>query len=62
MDALDGRRVSEAIRIEAATGRFSVARSNYTDPALFRTEMDRISRNAGCLWVTRRNLLSPTNS
>ena len=42
MDALDGRRVSEAVRIEAATGRFSVARSNYTDPALFRTEMDRI--------------------
>ena len=42
MDALDGRRVSEAVRIEAATGRFSIARSNYTDPALFRTEMDRI--------------------
>ena len=42
MDALDGRRVSEAVRVEPATGRFSVARSNYTDPAIFRAEMDRI--------------------
>jgi p-cumate 2,3-dioxygenase alpha subunit len=42
MDALDGQRVSGAVRVEPATGRFSVARSNYTDPAIFRSEMDRI--------------------
>ena len=42
MDALDGPRVSEAVRVEPATGRFSIARSNYTDPAIFRAEMERI--------------------
>lgn len=42
MDALDGPRVSEAVRVDRATGRFSVARSNYTDPDIFRAEMDRI--------------------
>ena len=31
-----------AVHVEPATGRFSVARSNYTDPAIFRAEMDRI--------------------
>ncbi len=34
--------LDDAIHIDATTGRFSVARSNYTDPTIFRAEMAQI--------------------
>src|SRR4051812_9929604 len=37
-----GAHADAAIRIDEASGRFSVARANYTDPALHAAEMDAI--------------------
>src|SRR6185312_16028014 len=42
MHAMRTPDLTTAVRVDAAAGRFSVARSNYTDPAIFAAEMERI--------------------
>ena len=42
MQSLRAPNVEAAIQIDPVTGRFSIARANYTDPAIFRAEMEHI--------------------
>ncbi len=42
MQSLRAPDVEAAIQIDPVAGRFSIARSNYTDPAIFRAEMEHI--------------------
>ena len=42
MSSMHSPALDDGVRIEPAAGRFSIARSNYTDPAIFQAEMARI--------------------
>ncbi len=42
MPSLHAPDVSAAVRADVKSGRFSVARANYTDPEIFRAEMERV--------------------
>jgi p-cumate 2,3-dioxygenase alpha subunit len=42
MSSMHSPALDDAVRIEPAAGRFSIARSNYTDPAIFQAEMAQI--------------------